>query len=283
MTSPLNITSAATELSYPSRTVFDLRLRRLTSTLAAIWCSRREDDRLVPGSQAKLYLTDPLLAWLPSLLRAGMAAPDMTRLTEATIGVSLARAVDDLEEGAGSAATRSGMHAPSQAARSISPRSVSPPSTASAPACRWNASGWTTAGAPKPRRSTASTATASWPPNPSSTPRQTCGPSPHPWSPCSCCDTLRSTCIVRSFVHFTAGVEVVEVADAHGRDRPTHLDRDDVRMVGGLRRGEAQVSRGPVAQDASGGCAPIPVSRGCPRLRRRPGPGVQSHTTPDHI
>jgi predicted AAA+ superfamily ATPase len=98
-TSPLSITSTASELGYPSRTVFELRLRRLTSTLAAVWCGRRENDRLVPGSQAKLYLTDPVLAWLPSRLRAGLAAPDMTRLTEATIGVTLARAIDELEEG----------------------------------------------------------------------------------------------------------------------------------------------------------------------------------------
>jgi len=49
--------------------------------------------------QAKLYLTDPLLAALPSRLRTGLPAPDMTRLTEMTIGVALARAIDDIEEG----------------------------------------------------------------------------------------------------------------------------------------------------------------------------------------
>lgn len=98
-TSPLNITSAATDLGYPSRAIFDLRLRRLTSTFAALWCSRRENDRPVPNSQAKLYLTDPVLAWLPPLLRAGLPTPDMTQLTETTIGVTLARAVDALEEG----------------------------------------------------------------------------------------------------------------------------------------------------------------------------------------
>lgn len=98
-TSPLNIASTATELGYPSRAVFDLRLRRLTSTLAAVWCGRREDDRLVAGSQAKLYLADPVLAWLPSRLRAGLATPDMTRLTEMTLAVSLARAIDGIEEG----------------------------------------------------------------------------------------------------------------------------------------------------------------------------------------
>jgi predicted AAA+ superfamily ATPase len=96
--SPLNVASAASELGY-SRTVFELRLNRLVSTLAALWCGRRENDQRVPGSQSKLYLTDPVLAWLPSRLRAGLPSPDMTRLTEATIGVALARAIDSLEEG----------------------------------------------------------------------------------------------------------------------------------------------------------------------------------------
>jgi hypothetical protein len=48
-TSPLNIAATATELGYPSRTVFDLRLRRLTSTLAAVWCvslAQRRHHRL---------------------------------------------------------------------------------------------------------------------------------------------------------------------------------------------------------------------------------------------
>jgi len=98
-TSPLNIANAAAELGYTSRAAFDLRLRRLVSTLAAIWCERRDDDRRVAGAQAKLYLTDPVLAWLPTRLRAGLPDPDMTRLTETTLAVTLARAIDNLEEG----------------------------------------------------------------------------------------------------------------------------------------------------------------------------------------
>jgi hypothetical protein len=98
-TSPLNVAATAEELGYPSRAVFDVRLRRLVATLAAVWCPRRENDRVVAGAQAKLYLTDPLLAWLPSRLRAGLPAPDMTRLTEGALAVALARAVDDREEG----------------------------------------------------------------------------------------------------------------------------------------------------------------------------------------
>jgi uncharacterized protein len=56
-------------------------------------------DTVPPGSQAKLYLTDPLLTWIPSRLRAGLPGPDMTTLTEMTIAVTLARAIDNLEEG----------------------------------------------------------------------------------------------------------------------------------------------------------------------------------------
>lgn len=98
-TSPLNITAASTALGYPSRDIFVRRLNRLVSSHAAIWCPRREGEQLVAGAQAKLYLTDPLLATLPSRLRTGLPGPDMTRLTEMTIGVALARAIDDLEEG----------------------------------------------------------------------------------------------------------------------------------------------------------------------------------------
>ena len=97
--SPLNVTSTANDLGYSSREAFDLRLRRLIASHAALMCSRREGDKLVAGAQAKLYLTDPLLAWLPSRLRAGLTMPDMTKLTEIALGVSLARAIDQLDEG----------------------------------------------------------------------------------------------------------------------------------------------------------------------------------------
>lgn len=98
-TSPLSILGTGNDLGYPSRDVFDLRLRRLVATHAALWCTRRDSEKVVPGSQAKLYLTDPLLSWLAPRLRAGLPAPNMTRLTETTVGVSLARAIDGLDEG----------------------------------------------------------------------------------------------------------------------------------------------------------------------------------------
>lgn len=97
--SPLNITHIGEELGYKSRDIAERRLQRLVASHAALWVPRRDGDRVVAGAQSKLYLTDPLLASLPSRLRSGMPTPDLTRLTEMAIGVAMARAIDDLEEG----------------------------------------------------------------------------------------------------------------------------------------------------------------------------------------
>jgi predicted AAA+ superfamily ATPase len=98
--SPLNATRTAEALGYSSRQAFDRRVTRLVSTFAALPCPQRgPDGGLVPGSQSKVYLTDPVIAWLPSRSRAGTPTPDMTTLTEMALGVALARAIDDLEEG----------------------------------------------------------------------------------------------------------------------------------------------------------------------------------------
>ncbi len=99
-TSPLNRRALAEDLGYGSRQTADLRLMRLVRTYAAIWCHQvDEHGRRVAGAQSKLYLCDPLLAWLAPRLRAGLARPDFSRLTEACIGVALARVIDDLEPG----------------------------------------------------------------------------------------------------------------------------------------------------------------------------------------
>ena len=98
-TSPLNVRRTASDLGY-GNDMFLIRLRRLVGSFAALWCPHRDDHgRSVRGSQSKLYLADPILAWLPSHLRAGSPEPDMTALTEAVLAVTLARAVDGLEEG----------------------------------------------------------------------------------------------------------------------------------------------------------------------------------------
>jgi uncharacterized protein len=77
-TSPLNITAASTALGYPSRDIFVRHLNRLVSSHAALWCPRREGEHLVAGARAKLHLTDPLLATLPSPPGSGPACPNPT-------------------------------------------------------------------------------------------------------------------------------------------------------------------------------------------------------------
>ena len=99
-TSPLNARAASNALGYSSNHTFARRLARLTSTFAIIACKHRDDaGTVVSNSQAKVYLVDPLLAWLPSKLRAGLPEPNMTTLSEMALGVALARAVDALDEG----------------------------------------------------------------------------------------------------------------------------------------------------------------------------------------
>ena len=98
-TSPRDVARTAQHLGY-SGDAFRRRLTRLVSSFAAIWCPQRNDrGRAVSGVQSKLYLTDPILAWLPHRLRAGRQPPDFTALTEASIAVALARSIDGLNEG----------------------------------------------------------------------------------------------------------------------------------------------------------------------------------------
>jgi uncharacterized protein len=98
--SPLNRRALAGELGYGSRQVADLRLVRLVHAYAAIWCHQVDQDgRRVPGAQSKLYLCDPLLASLPVRLRAGLPPVDFGRLTEASLAIVLARAIDRLQPG----------------------------------------------------------------------------------------------------------------------------------------------------------------------------------------
>lgn len=98
-TSSLNKKNTAEALGWERRT-FDRRRNRLIHSFGALDCPQRgEDGRIIENSQPKMYLADPVLAWLPSALRTGSAVPNMTALTEMAVGVSLARAIDNLEEG----------------------------------------------------------------------------------------------------------------------------------------------------------------------------------------
>ena len=99
-TSPLDRTGTAAFLGYPSRQTFERRIARMIASFGAVWCPQRNDaGRTVAGAQAKLYLLDPVLAWIPYVLRAGSHPPDFTSLSEQVIGTHLARAIDDIEPG----------------------------------------------------------------------------------------------------------------------------------------------------------------------------------------
>jgi hypothetical protein len=53
----------------------------------------------VVGSKAKVYLTDPILAWIPGLISAGLSLPAFPALSEAALAVTLARVIDEHDEG----------------------------------------------------------------------------------------------------------------------------------------------------------------------------------------
>ncbi len=97
--SPLNIRDTANRLGL-GRDALTSRLNRLVATFAAIWCPQVGDSgRRVAGAQAKLYLADPILAWLGSRLRPGLSQPDFSTLSEAALGTAVARALDAASPG----------------------------------------------------------------------------------------------------------------------------------------------------------------------------------------
>lgn len=100
-TSPLNRTDTAQALGYGNTQTFDLRINRLVRSFGALWCHQinSDDGSRIAGAQSKLYLSDPLLSWLPALTRGGQADPDYTHLSEGALAVAVARAVDAIEPG----------------------------------------------------------------------------------------------------------------------------------------------------------------------------------------
>lgn len=99
-TSPFNATRTAEQLGYGNRKQLERRMTRLVATFAALECPQRDErGKTVRGAQSKYYLTDPILAWLPSRLRSGLAEPESTTLTEMALGVAMAAAIEDLESG----------------------------------------------------------------------------------------------------------------------------------------------------------------------------------------
>jgi len=99
-TSPLNLRNLTSALTYGSRGVLDRRLARMVNSHAALLCHQVGDmGQPLPGAQYKLYLVDPILAWMPSRTSPGLPEPDFTQLTESVLAVALARRLDEITEG----------------------------------------------------------------------------------------------------------------------------------------------------------------------------------------
>ncbi len=95
-TSPIDVKNTADQL-HTTRDRLRVRLDRLVATFAAMWCHQVGDEGLrLAGSRSKLYLADPVIARLPSLLDASVPPPNFTASTEAALAVALARSVDAL-------------------------------------------------------------------------------------------------------------------------------------------------------------------------------------------
>jgi len=99
-TSPLNAKDMAQDLGYNNRNTFVTRVNRLIRCFACLPCPQVDGTGTpLPGTQAKFYLTDPLLAWLGYHLRGGQVKPQHPHLSEGALGVSLAIASERCEPG----------------------------------------------------------------------------------------------------------------------------------------------------------------------------------------
>lgn len=96
---PLNVRRTADVVGM-TRERLITRLNRLRTTFATAVCPQVDDDgNAVPGAQSKVYLLDPLLAQLPSLVDASFPAPAMPKVSEAALAMGLARAIESIQSG----------------------------------------------------------------------------------------------------------------------------------------------------------------------------------------
>jgi len=99
-TSPLNLRHLADALNFGSSGMLKRRLTRMINSHAALECHQIDDHGgSIADAQSKLYLIDPLLAWIPARVGSGLPEPDFTKLTESVLAVTLARRLDDITEG----------------------------------------------------------------------------------------------------------------------------------------------------------------------------------------
>jgi uncharacterized protein len=94
MCSPLNATSLARDVGLGSHHSVNDRLNDLAFAFQAWSCHRIDHDN-VPNTRAqrKVYFTDPIIARIPSEQHAAYQPPDISKLSEQQLGLSLTRAL----------------------------------------------------------------------------------------------------------------------------------------------------------------------------------------------
>jgi uncharacterized protein len=93
MCSPLNATRVAESVGLGSHHSVNDRLNDLAFAFQTWRCHRIDrDGRPNTGAQRKVYFVDPLIARIPSERADSYAPPDVSRLSEQQLGLSLARA-----------------------------------------------------------------------------------------------------------------------------------------------------------------------------------------------
>ncbi|MHB1538521.1 MAG: AAA family ATPase [Solirubrobacteraceae bacterium] len=92
--SPLNASRVADDVGLGSHHAVSDRINDLIFAFLLWSCHRAtEDGRPNTRAQRKVYPIDPVIARIPSALRESLAPPDVSRLSEQQIGLSLLRAV----------------------------------------------------------------------------------------------------------------------------------------------------------------------------------------------
>jgi predicted AAA+ superfamily ATPase len=100
LASPINASDVARGIGLNDNHATNARIDDLALNFLAWRCPRAANGRSSPGSQKKVYFTDPLLARIARLVNDQRREPAVSQLSEQQIGLALARAIDAGQPGA---------------------------------------------------------------------------------------------------------------------------------------------------------------------------------------
>jgi predicted AAA+ superfamily ATPase len=106
LASPVNASDVARDVGLTDNQATNARIDDLAVSLLAWRCPRAVNGRPSPGSQKKVYFTDPLLARIARLVDDHRREPTVSQLSEQQIGLTIVRAIDADQPGAFARETR---------------------------------------------------------------------------------------------------------------------------------------------------------------------------------